>query len=337
MSNQSNVTPFTTWKVLTAVTSVIGLVSLIAIFANSCVLYAFVTSKKLQRTPCNYFAVNLALSDICIVLGPMSLWLLNVWYNYEFFVFSGDKIIPDSAETYYSSFWNLLDATLMCVSVSNLAVLSVERYLALEMPIWHRTKVTRRRTQLACLFPWIFSIIVMAPSLANENDHIKRYIHKAAPVLISCFVVILSYALLLRAVHAKRRQKSTKSNKERLRRKREISLTFRLSLLTVVFLICWVPVTIFLVWSASDRNSQSLTIKTYLILAPTLKLLSYLNSLFNPFLYIFGRPAFARILKSKLCCKQKPKAEQASSSVSHISRQKSRSACHLNIAAETRL
>lgn len=53
------------------VTCVNCIIASVALLANGAVMLAFIKSKQLQR-PTNYFAVNLAVADTCIIIGPWS-------------------------------------------------------------------------------------------------------------------------------------------------------------------------------------------------------------------------------------------------------------------------
>ena len=285
---------------LSIITFLICLVAVIALIANTSVLIVFFKYQQLRRKPSNYFAVNLALSDICIIIGPMSLWILNMWHNYTAFAFRKGLIIPIATLTSYNRAWHTLDAVLMNVSIANLAMLSLERYIALARPIWHRLQMSKRRTKIACLIPWLYALVVLTPLVAHKHNDFGRFIHKATPTVISCMVILISYVMLLYSVFTKTPSPSHSNKIGKF--KREVKLTLRLSLLTVAFLACWLPVTIWAFWLSNPVNFAEVTLTSYLNVSLLLKFLSYFNSFLNPFLYVFGRPAFARILKSTVCC-----------------------------------
>ena len=285
------------------VTIFICVIAVIALLANAAVILAYIKCKQLRKST-NYFAINLATTDICIILGPLSIWMVIMWYNYTLFVFGGDSILSQESIFSLYKFWTFIDSTLINVSVTNLAFLSLERYFAITMPLRHRVYTTPRKMQMACIATWLVSLIVMAPSFAFKSTSFQRYIHKALPALVCCLVMTLTYVLLLRKVCTKRCFDEQINVRQQRRKRRELMLSLRLSLLTVTFLICWVPLTIFSLWISCNNNQNRLTIKDYMILIPILKLLSYFHSFLNPFLYIYGRPAFARVLQGLFCCKR---------------------------------
>ena len=305
------------------ITAFVCIIAFIALLANAAVILAFIRSGQL-RQPSNYFAVNLAITDICIIIGPLSLWMLIVWHNYTLFVFQGGFIVPFDAVAPFYKFWTFLDATLLNVSVTNLAFLSLERYFAIVMPIRHRVHLTSRKIQLACIVTWLMSLIIMAPSLVFDPMSVKRYIHKAMPALICCLIMIVSYVLVLRKVYTKTRFNRQVNIRQQRKNRREMILSLRLSLLTVAFLVCWTPITILSFLVASHKNQINISIEISYIVTPILKLFSYAHSFLNPFLYVFGRPAFARVLKGIFCCKKLSAVDAMATSSTEFSRRVSK-------------
>lgn len=281
------------------ITIIVCVMALIALVANALVILAFIKTKQLRRQA-NYFAINLAITDIFIIAGPLSIWILIGWHNYTLFVFRNGIIISINAIVPFYKFWTILDATLMNASVTNLACLSFERYFAIVMPFQHRIYLTKERTILMCLATWVVSLATMAPTIAYTADSTKRYIHKATPVVLCCLAIITSYIFLLRHIFTRTR------NNDRIRsrnnNRREAILSLRLSLLSIAFIICWSPITIFSFWVASHEKQIGISIEVQLVIVPILKFLSYVHSFLNPFLYIFGRPAFGEALKRLMSC-----------------------------------
>ena len=321
-----------THESLVIITAFISVAAFIALFANAAVLLAFIKCKQL-RQPTNYFAVNLATTDICIIIGPLALWTIIIWHNYTLFIFKDGFVISLEALPHFYKFWTFIDSTTLNVSVTNLAFLSLERYLAVTMPIRHRVHITPKKMRIVCLATWLLSSLIMGPSLAFDSMSLQRYFHKALPAMICCLIMIVSYILLLIKVYKKRCFDRNLNLGQRRKSRREVVLSLRLSLLTVVFLVCWAPVTIFSIWVASN-NSQENLIPYHFVVIPILKLLSYLHSFLNPFLYIFGRPAFARVLKSIFWCKKVHASDARAISFGHASRRISRCT---EVENETRL
>ena len=294
---------FITQESFAILTAFVCVIAVIALLANAAVILAYIKCKQLRKST-NYFAINLATTDICIILGPLSIWMVIMWFNYTLFVFKGDSILSQESIFSLYKFWTFIDSTLINVSVTNLAFLSLERYFAITMPIRHRVYTTPRKMQMACTITWLASLIIMAPSFAFKSTTFQRYIHKALPALICCMVMTLTYVLLIQKVCTKRCFDEQIYARQQRKRRRELMLSLRLSLLTVTFLICWAPVTIFSLWVACNNNQNKLTLKEYMVLIPILKLLSYFHSFLNPFLYVYGRPAFAKALKGVFCCRR---------------------------------
>ena len=302
------------------------LVALTALVANASVLLAFFTSKRLRKNQSNYFAVNLALSDIFVCICPLPLWLLNLWHIRTLLV-SSKEIIPKDDVSAYAIVWQFFDAFFTVASVFNLALLSIERYLAIAKPLWHRTKISKRVMLAACLLPWIYAMVSIGPSLALEPGTVLIIAYKIGVILLPCFVMIAAYGLVLVHIVKDKQARSTAvitaaivsdsltTNRTPMHR-RNLKLTLRLSLLTFAFILCWLPFICWIMWYTTSGKVESIESRSYFFnVSIMLKYLSYFNSFINPFLYVFGRPAFSRVLKEYLMTGKTVKSRRLQRSV----------------------
>ena len=299
-----------------AFTAFACLVALLALIANMSVLLAFFTSQRLRMNKSNYFAVNLALSDICVCIGPLPLWLLNIWHIRSSVVLS-EEILPSYGVKAYGTVWQFFDAFFTVASVFNLGLLSTERYFAIARPLWHRARVSKRFMQTACSLPWIYAIVCLGPSLAFEHGVVVIIAYKIAVILLPCLVMIAAYGLLFAHIVKDRRRRDVAvmsagiandpmASNRSIVHTRNQKLTLRLSLLMFAFISCWLPYICWILWYTTSDKVEYIESKAYFFdVSISLKYLSYFNSFINPFLYVFGRPAFSRVLKDYFMKDQK--------------------------------
>ena len=303
-----------TYSGLCTFTAFTCLIAAVAILANASVLYAFFSSDRLKRNLSNYFAVNLAVSDILVSIGPFSLWLLNLWHiRSRTFSPTYEGIIPASSIKMYAKSWQFLDAVLTNAAVCNLAFLSLERYFAITRPFMHRAKLSHRFMLTVCVLSWVYALVSVGPSTAFEPGESWVIAYKVVVILLPCSVMLVAYGLLVAHILLLKRNRNNAivaaGNADGLPHPniflsngREIKLTFRLSLLTLAFVLCWLPYISWILWYSTSDSVQVIERKSYFYdVSILLKYLSYLNSLLNPFLYVFGRPAFSTFLKNTFC------------------------------------
>ena len=291
-----------------AFTAFACLVAILALIANMSVLLAFFTSQRLRMNKSNYFAVNLAVSDICVCIGPLPLWLLNIWHIRSSVVLS-KVIIPHYGVKAYGTVWQFFDAFFTVASVFNLGLLSIERYFAIAKPLWHRARISKRVMQAACSLPWVYAIVFLGPSLAFEHGVAAIIAYKIAVILLPCLVMIAAYGLLVAHIVKDRKRRGmtvvstavandAMTSYRSLVHTRNQKLTLRLSLLTFAFIFCWLPYICWILWYTTSDKVEYIESRAYFFdVSISLKYLSYFNSFINPFLYVFGRPAFSHVLK----------------------------------------
>ena len=280
------------------------IVAFLALIANIAVLLAFFTSQRLRMNKSNYFAVNLAISDICVCICPLPLWLLNVWHIRAIVVFSRG-ILPSHGVKTYGIVWQFFDAFFTVASVFNLSLLSIERYFAIAKPLWHRANVSKQVMVAACFLPWIYALVSLGPSLAFEPGTAFIIAYKIVVILLPCSVMIVAYGLLVAHILKGRRARvSAATANDSVTSSRWLShslnqkLTLRLSLLTFAFIVCWLPYICWIIWYTTSGRIEHIESKSYFFdVSISLKYLSYFNSFINPFLYVFGRPAFSHVLR----------------------------------------
>ena len=266
-------------------------VILFTVFITECVaivtvnllsIILFIKNKGL-RTRSMYLVMSLTVADLLV--GSLS-GSVNLFYGQN-------RYCP--FVKFYSLSWeviiaiNFLIYLFPLVSVTNIAVISLERFHATFRPFRHRL-IKRWVYVVAIAVIWVFSIItsvIIGIERSLMTHHLYLLESHCCLCLMATFVSYTSILFKFRfGAHPQRHCAAAL---------RQRKLTVTLFITTLVSLLLWLPFTIFLFveWSTDILNSLSFLRLFYL-----LRFLFYANSLVNPILYTIRMPDFKKALLS---------------------------------------
>ena len=179
------------------------------------------------------------------------------------------------------------------VSLTNIAVISLERFHATFRPFNHRL-IKRWVYVVAITVVWVFPVIVLVSWLVNLLHLIVDHLYILESCFLFCLIVIfVSYTSILFkfrfGAHPQRHCAAAL---------RQRKLTFTLFTTTLVSLLLWLPYSIFLFLINLSDIYDSLSVREYFHLYNVLMFLFYANSLVNPILYTIRMPDFKKALLS---------------------------------------
>ncbi|XP_058508732.1 trace amine-associated receptor 13c-like [Solea solea] len=279
--------------------TVLSCITILTVILNLLVIISISHFKQLHTTT-NLLLLSLAVADFLVGLLQMPLLLLHnqgCW-------FLGDIMCV----VHY-----FLAAHVVSVSVGSMVLISVDRYIAICNPMFYTTRVTLTRVKLSvCLCwicssvhgSWIFRDVLKQPDMYNTCygscvvvvgfaeglvDMLAMFL---GPILVisvlylRVFVVAVSQARAMRsniAVVTVERSQTVKAMKS------EIKAARTLGIVLVVFLLCTCPYYCFAAAAeATSLGASYLVIMLWLI---------YLNSTFNPVIYVFFYPWVRKTIK----------------------------------------
>ena len=179
------------------------------------------------------------------------------------------------------------------VSLTNIAVISLERFHATFRPFNHRL-IKRWVYVVAITVVWVFPVIVLVSWLVNSLHLIVDHLYILESCFLFCLIVIfVSYTSILFkfrfGAHPQRHCAA-------LLRQRKLTVT--LFITTLVSLLLWLPYNIYLLVAWATDILNSLSFKELFDLEYSLRFLFYANSLVNPILYTIRMPDFKKALLS---------------------------------------
>ncbi|XP_050401097.1 galanin receptor 2b [Patella vulgata] len=301
--------------VLTLVLIVLYLpVFLIGVVGNASMVFIVATSRRL-RSVTNLYLSNMAVADfaVCIVCIPMAVGqaVYSVWIYGEFMC----KMTA------------FLQGVTVCASIFTIAVLSLDRLLAIRHPMIFKRVANYKIAAKMILVIWILSCGIMAPlivfrktqTLPISPNESLYFCHEDWPSLRdrqiydSCLFVIvyvipgvmiaISYGLIGRQLWTEdedlKRSESEigrgMSQKIMAGRKRVAKMLIALS---VLFAVCWLPYYIVTLYLDFETHRT----KDYLVVLPFTIFLGHANSALNPILYFYTSQSFRKYLIKWIQC-----------------------------------
>ena len=180
------------------------------------------------------------------------------------------------------------------VSLTNIAVISLERFHATFRPFRHRL-MKRWVFLVAIAVVWVLSIITLVVVGIEYSLMTRHPLYLSASYCCLCLIVtFVSYTSILFkfrfGAHPQRHCAAAL-------RQRKLTVTLFITIL--VSLLLWLPFTIFLfVWWSDADIFNSLSTREFFRLVCLLNFLHYANSLVNPILYTIRMPDFKKALLS---------------------------------------
>ncbi|XP_012715768.3 trace amine-associated receptor 8a-like [Fundulus heteroclitus] len=277
---------------------ILCLVSLVTVSLNLLVIISISHFRQLH-SPTNFFILSLAVSDFCVglLLSFQIMILDGCWYL-------GDLMCL----LYY-----VLDIIITSMSVGNMVLISIDRYLAICNPLQYRYKVTQKRAQICVSVCWIsclFYVVVLLRNnlkkpgkfnscygecviIAGLNEYIVDVIFVLIiPVIVIIVLYLRVFIVVVSQVQAMKSQISAvtyqHSSKVRIC-KSEIKAAVSLGVVVVMFLVCLCPYYCVLF---IGQNTIYNTLSTAIVLC-----VFYFNSCLNPLIYAFFYPWLRRAIR----------------------------------------
>ncbi|KAL2082523.1 hypothetical protein ACEWY4_022341 [Coilia grayii] len=281
-SREATATPAYVALYVSAVTVII-----ITVCGNLLVITSVCHFRQLY-TPTNILILSLAVADIFVGVFVMPLqfiWLIESCW------FFGTTVC---------AFFNFMSFHLTSASVHNVALIAVDRYLALSNPFFYSKKITMNLIITVASLNWLFSFgynfallycngffthsLTLCPSecLIAVNE-IWAFVDLVVVFVLPCSVMIILYLKIFaiarrhaNAIRAANSQGNPNAKQHNVPKRSERKAAKVLGILVSVFLLCLVPYYICSFMADSIQNDIFNDVLNYM------SALLYLNSLFNP-------------------------------------------------------
>ncbi|XP_017342327.1 trace amine-associated receptor 13c-like [Ictalurus punctatus] len=275
-------------------------VVLLTVCGNMLVTISVLHFKQLH-TPTNMLVFSLAVSDFVVGALVMPSMLISIIESC--WIFGRDFCI---------SFW-LISYFITISSIYNIALIAVDRYLALSNPFLYMNRVSVRITGIVIVCVWCvvlayistllyyygnFTNTVLCPGecllflndVWSVIDLIFSFIFPLSVIIIlytRVFVIAKKHATAIRELNNHTRPKTQKITSHSMKSERKAAKV--LGILVSVFLMCLLPYFIYsLLGDVIELQTETFQ---------KLVILCFLNSTINPVIYALFYPWFRRCIK----------------------------------------
>ncbi|NP_001076383.1 trace amine associated receptor 14e [Danio rerio] len=274
-------------------------VALLTVCGNLLVIISVSHFKQLQ-TPANILILSLAASDLLVgvFVIPLHLsWVIESCWTSGSVMCAVLKVVNFQATS---------------VSVHTVALIAVDRFLALGFPFFYSEKISLTVNCIATLVNWLFSLLynftllyingnftdVVCPGVCIAIiDGISSIVDLLIVFLMPCILIIILYTHVFviakkhaTAIRALQVHNSTESSKNKISDKSERKAAMLLGILVFVFLLCLLPyyITSLVIPYISENlfHIRDVTVMMF-----------FLNSTINPIIYALFYPWFQKSLK----------------------------------------
>lgn len=254
------------WNILLPIFTILG---------NSIVILTVLLKFQLRRVPSNILMCSLALSDL--ITGAV-LQTNNAWGIYD--ILRGritcNVIYPKVVET--------VGIVTIIASLANLAIITLDRYIAIVHALRYSAIVTFRRTVQVLAVVWSFSLVfgvslsVLASPYKDVYNALRMVFYTYMIAIYVCMVVLYIRLYLISRAHE---QKITHQTGFQMKSERRGLATVSMVMLALV--ICFIPYTV--VRSIMRvRRVQSQMLNIARVISFTFMLC---NAMVNPLVYFF--------------------------------------------------
>ncbi|KAJ8381052.1 hypothetical protein SKAU_G00018300 [Synaphobranchus kaupii] len=169
----------------------------LGVTGNALVIFAVYSNKKLRTVP-NYFIVNLAVSDFLMAITQSPIFFINCLYKEWVFGELGCKM------------YAFCGALFGITSMITLLAISIDRYLVITKPLQAIQWTSKRRTSLAIVLVWLYSLAWSLAPLVGWSSYIPEglmtsctwdYItststNKSYTLMLCCFVFFIPLGII---------------------------------------------------------------------------------------------------------------------------------------------
>ena len=251
------------------------ILTITTLFGNCFIIIITVSRKRLRSSKLNWYIISLAVADFLVGLSFYPpLFFCERWFSCHTSIIKSFRWI-----FIYSS-------------VCNLCALTVDRYLAITSPIYHRTKVSERVVVVLITLSWLVPVVLRGVVfIPLYYVHKRKTLQLVLPILLVILealpCLLISVAAVRISIIAKRQKsqhgnKSKASSNTKVKNKRGSTALKTILLVAFFFIICYSLE----VYYSMCKNVLKLCEDTE-IFQMIRRLFLIANSAVNPFVYAY--------------------------------------------------
>ena len=265
----------------------------VAIIIGNALTIAVFTRKRIIRMRANYFLTTLAVADLLVGAFAVPLYIHQLVWYWKTNSNEKDIFVAFMAIDIFTGF----------ASIFALTTIALERLYAVMWPL--KNMVTSKRVYYFVISViWFLSALVALLYFMNDGLKVFKlrvffyfvifFISSSLLIICVAYVLIWKKVTLQKDDSPRQGSKYQEEMEQRKRRTQEKSLVTTLLILSLVFVLTWVPFYVLniVVFFYAKREPMDIPFEAFCFT----KLLHYSNSLANPIVYSIRIPRFARSL-----------------------------------------
>ncbi|KAL4613474.1 D(4) dopamine receptor-like isoform X1 [Arapaima gigas] len=138
---------------------VIGILLIIFIIGGNVMVCLSVYAEKALKTTTNYFIVSLAVADLLLAILVLPLY---IYAEFQGGMWTLNMVICDGLMT--------MDVMLCTASIFNLCAISIDRFIAVSIPLNYNRKHIDQRQTILLSATWVLALAVASPVLFGINN-----------------------------------------------------------------------------------------------------------------------------------------------------------------------
>ncbi|CAL9690705.1 unnamed protein product [Knipowitschia caucasica] len=271
-------------------------ITVLTVLLNLLVVISISHYRQLH-TCTNLLLLSLACSDLIVGVLEMPM---------EILLYRGCYFLGN----FMCGLYGFMSFLVISVSVGNMVLISIDRYIAICEPLFYHNKVTYKRAQLCVIFCWLFSTVhavwvarefIQQPDVYSSCvgecvivvDRVEAAVDLvvtfAAPISVITVLYVRVFVVAVTQARAMRSQVTSVSMQKLGAKKSELKAARALGVVILVFIICSCPYYVFSLLAESGLTDSSGDAELWLL---------YFNSCINPVIYAFCYPWFRKAIRS---------------------------------------
>lgn len=166
---------------------------------NTLVVLAIYRTPALQSIT-NYFLVSLAVADLCVGIVALPVWLTRLVISSDPSRLSEANHLNVAVEVLYIQTFT--------ASTYNLCAVSIDRYIAIKLPLRYHGLMTVKTFSWIVVCVWIFSILSGCLQFATNGGHSFWFITAAVAFFLPFGIIAFCYVYMLKEARRQKRNVS---------------------------------------------------------------------------------------------------------------------------------
>ena len=260
--------------------SVFSLLSVFIVVGNLLTIVFFVVKKKLRKKSL-FLVINMAFADL--MLGALVIPLyIYITLGMDFY-----KLWTGNVNLSLTYFYGTISFIPLGASLLSAAFISCERFYAIYRPFKHRT-LTVRTYRIVIFTLWTAAALDSSLGILFQSVKLRVYSRVALGLILTFIICGCNIAIWRKFQHG------SVASQQQNRDLQNERLTSTLLFVSVLTLLCWLPVTI--VSSLNALDGVSIPWRWFVIAI----FLNFSNAFVNPVVYALRIPEFRQALAQ--CC-----------------------------------